>query len=109
MTTSENIETILELTTIQKKKLRGLGHHLEPVVYVGKEGVSKPLQQSLAAALKARELVKIKLGQNCPIERTVAGEQLAQISEAALVQVIGRMVLLYKPNPDLPQARRIEL
>lgn len=63
MTTSENIETILELTTIQKKKLRGLGHHLEPVVYVGKEGVSKPLQQSLAAALKARELVKIKLGQ----------------------------------------------
>ncbi|MDD2464532.1 MAG: ribosome assembly RNA-binding protein YhbY [Desulfobulbus sp.] len=107
MSTLENIENRFELTSSQKKKLRALGHHLEPVVYVGKEGLSKPLQQSAMAALKARELIKIKLGQNCPLERGSAGEQLAALCEAALVQVIGRMVLLYRPNPDLPAEKRI--
>jgi RNA-binding protein len=108
MSTPENIEVMPELTNSQKKKLRSLGHHLEPMVYVGKEGLSKPLQQSVAAALKAHELIKIKLGQNCPVERGAAGEQLARLCEATLVQVIGRMVLLYRPNPDLPTAKRIE-
>jgi RNA-binding protein len=43
------------------------------------------------------------------MERTTAGEQLAQLSGAELVQVIGRMVLLFRPNPDLPKERRIIL
>ena len=108
MSTSEKNESIRELTSSQRKKLRSLGHHLEPVVYVGKDGLSKPLQQSAIAALKARELIKIKLGQNCPLERGSAGEQLAQLCKASLVQVIGRMILLYRANPDLPSAKRIE-
>ncbi|MGD9948703.1 MAG: ribosome assembly RNA-binding protein YhbY [Desulfobulbus sp.] len=108
MNTSDNFSANVELTSSKKKTLRGLGHHLEPIVYVGKEGLSKPLQQSVEAAFKAHELIKIKLGQNCPLERGSAGEQLAQLSKATLVQVIGRMVLLYRPNPDLPAAKRIE-
>jgi len=108
MSTVEKITPGPELTSSQKKKLRSLGHHLEPIVYVGKEGLSKPLQQSVEANLKAHELIKIKLGQNCPLERGAAGEQLAQLCKAALVQVIGRMVLLYRPNPDLPAAKRVE-
>jgi RNA-binding protein len=109
MTESEHDDTFFALSSAQRKKLRGLGHHLEPTVYVGKEGLSLPLQQSVAAALKAHELIKVKLGQNCPMERTTAGEQLAQLSGAELVQVIGRMVLLFRPNPDLPKERRIIL
>lgn len=108
MNTSQSSEITPSLTSSQKKKLRSLAHHLEPMVYVGREGLSKPLQQSTAAALKAHELIKIKLGRNCPLERDSAGEQLARICEAVLVQVIGRMVLLYRPNPDLPPAKRIE-
>ncbi|MGE4558573.1 MAG: ribosome assembly RNA-binding protein YhbY [Desulfobulbus sp.] len=107
MNTSQSPETAPGLTSSQKKKLRSLAHHLEPMVYVGKEGLSKPLQQSATAALKAHELIKIKLGRNCPLERGAAGEQLARICEATLVQIIGRMVLLYRPNPDLPPAKRI--
>lgn len=108
MSTSEKKISKPELTSSKKKKLRSLGHHLEPVVYVGKEGLSQPLQQSLEAALKARELVKIKLGQNCPLERKTAGEELSELCRAALVQVIGKIVLLYRPNPDLPAAKRVE-
>ena len=107
MTKQEHDETIFELSSAQRKKLRGLGHHLEPKVYVGKEGLSLPLQQSVAAALKAHELIKVKLGQNCPMERAAAGDQLARLSGATLVQVIGRMVLLFRPNQKLPKERKI--
>lgn len=109
MSDTENNEDISPLTASQKKKLRSLGHHLEPLAYAGKEGLTLPLQQSVKAALKAHELIKVKLGQNCPVERNQAGEQLAGHCGASLVQVIGRMVLLYRPNPDLPAAKRIAL
>ena len=86
-----------------------MGHHLEPVVYAGKEGLSPALLHSLEAALKAHELIKVKIGQNCPLERNAAGHELASTTGAALVQVIGRMILLYRANPDLPEARRVHL
>jgi RNA-binding protein len=105
----EPIESMVELTSGQKKALRGMGHHLEPVVYVGKEGVSPALLKSMEAALKTHELIKIKLGQNCPIERKKAGEELTKSTGAALVQIIGRMILLYRPNPDLPEGKRVAL
>ncbi len=107
MNDSENNETIVKLTNDQKKKLRSIGHHLEPIVYVGKEGITESLQQTVAAALKTHELIKVKLGQNCPIERSAAGEQLALASGAVLVQVIGRVVLLFRPNTELHQEKRI--
>ena len=109
MNDTENNEDICPLSSSQKKSLRSLGHHLEPSVYAGKEGLSLPLQQSVKAALKAHELIKVKLGQNCPVERNLAGEQLAGLCGASLVQVIGRMVLLYRPNPDLPAAKKVVL
>lgn len=106
MNETAQTEATVELTSAQKKALRSLGHHLEPVVYVGKEGLSPALIKSMEAALKAHELIKIKLGQNCPMERSVAGTELARTTGAALVQVIGRMILLYRPNPDLPPGKR---
>lgn len=105
----ENSAPVLELTTQQKQTLRGMAHHREPVVYAGKEGLSPPLLMSLEAALNAHELIKIKIGQNCPLDRNVAALELAKTTGAALVQVIGRMVVLYRPNPDLPPAKQINL
>ncbi|MCL2789267.1 MAG: ribosome assembly RNA-binding protein YhbY [Desulfobulbus sp.] len=106
---SEQADETVILTSQEKKALRSLGHHLEPMVYVGKEGMSPALLNSLQAALTAHELIKIKIGQNCPVERNQAGQELTRRTGAALVQVIGRMLLLYRPNPDLPEARRISL
>ena len=97
------------LTGDQKKRLRGLAHHLEPVVYIGREGLSPALVKSAEAALTARELIKIKVGQNCPVDRTAAGRELGRLTGAAVVQIIGRMTLLYRANPDLPPDRRIAL
>jgi RNA-binding protein len=103
----EVTESVIELSSGQKKSLRGQGHHLEPIVFVGKEGLSSALLKSTEAAIRTHELIKIKLGQNCPLERNEAGDELARRTGAALIQVIGRMILLYRPNPDLPEGKRI--
>ncbi len=104
---NESTESVFALSNQQKKGLRGMGHHLEPIVYVGKEGLSPSLLKSTEAALKAHELIKIKLGQNCPLERSEAADELIRLTGAALVQAIGRMILLYRANPNLPVEKRI--
>jgi RNA-binding protein len=103
---NESVEPAIELSNGQKKTLRGKGHHLEPIVYVGKEGLSSTLLKSTEAALKTHELIKIKLGQNCPLDRHTAAEELARLTGAILVQIIGRIILLFRINPDLPEEKR---
>ena len=103
---NESTELEIVLSSGQKKLLRGNGHHLDPIVFVGKEGLSSALLKSTATALKTHELIKIKLGQNCPLERNEAAKELARCTKATLVQVIGKIVLLYRPNPDLPIEKR---
>ncbi len=93
----------------QKKILRGLGHHLDPVVYVGKEGLSENLLTSTLDALKTRELIKVKLGQNCEVPKKEAARKLAELTGAALVQLIGKTIILYLPNKDLKAEQRVAL
>ncbi len=97
------------LTGRQKKQLRALGHHLSPVVYVGKEGISKTVIKAIGDAIIVHELIKVKLGQNCPLEKKEAAEALADKSDTILVQLIGKTVLLYLRNPDLPSEKQIKL
>lgn len=93
----------------QKKYLRGLGHHLDHIVIVGREGVTENLISSCNDAIKAHELIKVKLGQNCPLAKKEAAELLAKMTGSHLIQLIGKTVLLYKPNPDKPRDEQIRL
>ena len=93
----------------QKKFLRGLGHHLTHSVIVGKEGISDTLIQSCNEGLDAHELIKIKLGQNCPTEKKEAARELAEMTGSHLIQLIGKTVLLYRHNRDLPHDQAIKL
>lgn len=93
----------------QKQFLRGLGHHLDAVVYVGREGLSDNLINSVMDALKTRELIKIKLGQNCEVPKKEAAARLAELTGAALVQLLGKTVLLFLPNKDMKPDQRISL
>ncbi|CAK8722267.1 Ribosome assembly RNA-binding protein YhbY [Candidatus Electrothrix aarhusensis] len=99
----------ITLNSKQRKYLRGLGHHVDPIVYVGKEGLSANVNQSVLDTLRTRELIKVKLGQNCEVPKKEAAELLAKASGAALVQLIGKMVLLYMPNKKLDREQRIVL
>jgi RNA-binding protein len=106
---TQDTETQLSLSGAQIKRLRAHGHHLNPVIQIGKEGISQNLIDSTLAALKSHELVKVKLGQNAPFERQVAATELARLTAADLVQQIGKVFLLYCPNPELPADKRIHI
>ncbi len=83
--------------------LRGLGHHLEPVIQIGKEGITEGVVTATRAALLAHELVKVRILTEAPIDRKEAGEELAERAGAALAQTLGRTVLLYKRHPHKPK------
>jgi RNA-binding protein len=93
----------------QQRFLRGLAHHLPVKATVGKEGISDQVLKSLKEVIDANELVKVKLQENFPHDRKEGGTLLALETRTALVQVIGRMVILYRGNPDLAGDKRIEL
>lgn len=95
-----------ELCGRDRRYLRGLGHGLEPVVFVGKEGIGEPVVRSLVEAFAHRELVKVRLERNCPLARQEAAARLAEAGGAHLVQVLGRTILLYRSDPEDP---RLEL
>jgi RNA-binding protein len=90
------------LTGKQRRYLRALGHHLEPVVLVGKDGLSEGLIGATDAALTTHELIKVKLGESAGDDRRGLGAALAEAAGADLVQVLGRTLLLYRPRPEEP-------
>ncbi len=97
------------LSSQQIRALRGLGHHLEVLSMIGKEGITPNLVAAVGDNLVAHELVKVRVQDTCPLERGEAASQLAAALGAAVVQILGKTALLYRPNPDLDDARRIVL
>lgn len=85
----------------QRRYLRSLGHHLEPVVQVGWQGVTEALQKSLDIALRDHELVKVKLAQTIE-ERDEVAAAMAEATQSECVQIIGRACLVYRPRPKEP-------
>jgi RNA-binding protein len=93
----------MALTGKQSHHLRALGHHLNPVVHIGKEGVTEALAKAIDQALTDHELVKVKLNPETPHDRYEAAEALAESLKAEVAQVIGRTLLLYRRHPSLPK------
>lgn len=82
--------------------LRGLGHHLDPVVQIGKDGITDAVVAATLEALRAHELIKVKVGTESPVDRKAAGPDLATRTGSTLAQVLGRTLLLYKRHPIKP-------
>jgi RNA-binding protein len=80
-----------------------MGHHLEPVVLIGKEGPSAGVASAVDSALQDHELVKLRLGENVAEDRHFVGAALAAATDSELVQVLGRTLLLYRPHPTEPK------
>lgn len=89
-----------KLTGRQARFLRGLGHHLRPLATIGREGITDNLIKSIEELLRAHELVKVKLGQGCGLNRREVAAIVTDRTGCLLAQEIGKMVLLYRENPD---------
>jgi RNA-binding protein len=87
-----------------RRQLRAAGHHLSPVVQVGKEGVTEPVLRQLDRALLDHELVKVKVGSESPGDRFASAEALLSGTEGvSLAQILGRTLLLYRRHPKKPR------
>ncbi len=91
------------LTGKQRRHLRGLGHSLEPVLQVGKGGVTAAVIAATEEALLTHELIKVRRGGECPADREEVGAALATATGAEVVQTLGHTLLLYRVHPDLPR------
>ncbi|MEO6950820.1 MAG: ribosome assembly RNA-binding protein YhbY [Polyangia bacterium] len=95
--------TATDLSGKARRHLRALGHHLRPVVLVGKEGMSANVVEATRVALADHELIKVKLGENAEGSREDLAKTLATQSGASQIGLIGRVLLLYKQHPDAPK------
>ncbi len=86
-----------------RKALRAAGHHLSPVVQVGKEGVTPAVLKQLDEALLAHELVKVKVGSESPEDRFEAAARLSSGPGVLLAQLLGRTMLVYRRHPQKPK------
>ncbi|GIM48361.1 putative RNA-binding protein YqeI [Collibacillus ludicampi] len=91
------------LTGKQKRYLRSLAHHLDPILQVGKGGVSENLLEQVSLALEAHELIKVAVLNNCEEDKDEVAHQLAEGTESELVQVIGKTIVLYRESVEKKQ------
>ena len=89
---------MVELTGKQKKHLRGLGQLLDPLLTVGKEGITDPVVKGVGDLLDKRELIKVRLAGPSGAARKEVGPALAQAADAVCISVVGRTVVLYRPK-----------
>jgi RNA-binding protein len=86
-----------------RRKLRAHGHSLNPLVQIGKSGVTPGVLAQVAQALFDHELVKVRIGTECPVDRFAVADELGAQPGTNVVQILGRTVLVYKRHPKKPR------
>jgi RNA-binding protein len=90
----------MKLTEKQRRHLRGLGHALKPIIFIGQSGSSAAVVAETARALTDHELVKVRVSGMEREARDAALESLASSTKSELVGRIGHTAILYRANPE---------
>ncbi|HEY8346570.1 MAG TPA: YhbY family RNA-binding protein [Symbiobacteriaceae bacterium] len=93
----------MELRGKQKRFLRALGVNMNPILIIGKDGITPNVVMQADRALLARELIKGRVLETAPQSAEETARALAEATGAVLVQVLGRNFLLYRRNPKEPK------
>ncbi len=96
----------IQLTPAQRKEHRAAAHHLDPVVMIGGEGLTPAVQKEVDGALKAHGLVKVRVFSDDRANREAMLGQLAEELNAAPIQHIGKLLVLWRPVPPKEKAER---
>jgi len=91
---------MITLTGKQARHLRGLGHHLNPVVMIGKGELTPAILTAVEEALDTHELIKLKLQEGCLLDRREVAVALTEATGGAIAQVLGKTILLYRPSEN---------
>lgn len=100
----------MALSIAEKKRFRQIAHQLNPVVLLGNQGLSETVLAEIDRALEDHELIKVRIGGEDREARREAIEVMVATTKSQAVQVVGKIVLLYraakKPNAKLSNILR---
>ncbi len=88
----------MELNSKQRALLRAMAQHMEPIVHIGKDGLTENMISQTDLALTARELIKATVLQNCALTARQAADLLCEATGAQTVGVLGRRFVLYRES-----------
>ena len=94
----------IQLTPAERKVHRAQAHHLDPVVMVGGDGLTAAVIKEADAALNAHGLIKIRVLGDDRAAREAMYLQLADQLNAAPIQHIGKLLVLWRPQPAKEKA-----
>jgi putative YhbY family RNA-binding protein len=90
---------MLSLTVTERLALKGRAHQLKPTVMIGNAGLTESVLKEIALTLKLHELIKIRVMADRPQREAMLTEICTQLNAAA-IQHIGKILVIYQPNPD---------
>ncbi len=97
---------MLNLTPAQRRALKADAHHLQPVVMVGDAGLTPTVLREIDISLKSHELIKIRVLGNDRTLRAGLIDAICTPLEAAAVQHIGKILVIFRPRPaDEPASK----
>lgn len=94
---------MLELTSKQRAHLKSLASTLNPIFQIGKSSLTPEITEAIGEAFHNSELIKVAVLKNCLDDPRQIAEALASRTHSTVVQVIGKRIVLYKPDKDKPK------
>lgn len=96
---------MIKLTPAERSALRAEAHGLNPVVMIGEAGLTPAVMKEIASSLDAHGLIKVRVFGDEREERIAIYEQICEELEAAPVQHIGKLLVLYRPRKEAEKER----
>ena len=96
----------IQLTPAQRKQHRSDAHHLDPVVLVGGDGLTAAVRKEIDLALTAHGLIKVRVFSDDRPAREAMLQSLTEELDAAPIQHIGKLLVLWRPKPEAEKAAR---
>jgi RNA-binding protein len=94
----------IQLSVAERKTHRAEAHHLDPVVMIGNDGLTPAVKKETDAALNAHGLIKVRVLGDDREQREAIFQQLAEELNAAPIQHIGKLLVLWRPKPKKMRA-----
>jgi RNA-binding protein len=91
------------MTSKQRAYLKSLASNLDPVFQIGKSSLTPELTEAVGECFNNNELIKVAVLKNCLDDPKAIAEAVAERTHSQVVQVIGRKIVLYKPDKDKPK------
>lgn len=91
------------MTSKQRAYLKSLASSLNPIFQVGKASLTPELTRAVGQAFNRNELIKVSVLKNCLDDPKEIAEMLAERTHSQVVHVIGKKIVLYKPDRDNPR------